>query len=77
LCTLPDDHVLASQWDTGTSALRWAILRPLTWFGLVEEDWLDPEKRRIGDPKRYRKTALFDRLLSFDMKLERTAEPRH
>ena len=77
LCTPPTVDVLESPWDRGSIELEYGIIRPLIWFGVMEQDWLNPAKRRPGDAKCYRKTALFDRFLSFDVKLERTGERRH
>ena len=45
------------------------ILRPLTWFGLLEqrgEGTAGPLEQRL-----YRKTLLFDRFLKFNVKVER------
>ena len=36
LCTIPVIGVLESTWDLGSSAMEARILRPLTWFGLLE-----------------------------------------
>ena len=47
------------------SAFAVRVLRPLLWFGLVE--FSDPEGQR--EVRRWPKTALFDRLLSFDVGL--------
>jgi hypothetical protein len=44
------------------------ILRPLTWFGLLEcrlETGSGPVERHL-----YRKTPLFDRFLKFDVHIE-------
>jgi hypothetical protein len=45
------------------------ILRPLTWFGLLEQR---SEGKACPFGKRfYRKTLLFDRFLKFNVKVER------
>ncbi len=76
LCTIPIIGVLESTWDTGSHAMEATVLRPLRWFGLLDfrQDHL-PE-RRFERRHFYRKTSLFDRFLSFDVKLE-AAGPRH
>lgn len=77
LCTMPINDVLEQTWDTASHAMEARILRPLQWFGLLEhrEDGTDSpltERRHF-----YRKTALFDLFLSFDVRLEGTGAPRH
>ena len=76
LCTIPINGVLDQAWDTASYAMEAQILRPLQWFGLLEhrEDEKDPG--HFGRRHLYRKTALFDRFLSFDVTLENTG-PRH
>ena len=53
------------------------ILRPLGWFGLLEA--CDAEKQPDGSApcRRYRKTALFDRFLSFDIELPTVNASHH
>jgi len=76
LCTIPINGVLETTWDTASFAMEAQILRPLQWFGLLEhrDDQIDPnrETRHL-----YRKTALFDRFLSFDVTLEGAGAPLH
>jgi hypothetical protein len=69
--------VLEAQWDTGTHAMEARILRPLQWFGLLEHRQDDIPDNRFGKRHFYRKTALFDRFLSFDVNFERTVGPHH
>jgi hypothetical protein len=73
-CTIPINGVLETTWDTASFMMEAQILRPLQWFGLLEhkDDQIDPnhQTRHL-----YRKTALFDRFLSFDVKLEGQARP--
>jgi hypothetical protein len=52
------------------------ILRPLRWFGLLDYRQDDIPERRFEKRHFYRKTPLFDRFVSFDVKLE-AAGPRH
>jgi hypothetical protein len=68
LCTVPVIGVLESAWDLGSFAMEARILRPLSWFGLLEcrlETGSGPMERHL-----YRKTPLFDRFLKFDVQIE-------
>ena len=76
MCTIPINGVLESTWDTGSHAMEATVLRPLRWFGLLDYRQDDIPKRRFEKMHFYRKTPLFDRFLSFDVKLE-AAGPRH
>jgi hypothetical protein len=71
LCTVPVMGVLEAAWDLGSFAMESRILRPLTWFGLLESRWAG--KAGIGEPRLYRKTPLFDRFLKFSIQVERPA----
>ena len=77
LCTIPVKGVLEAQWDTGTHAMEGKILRPLWWFGLLEYRREESTGRRFEASHFYRKTPLFDRFLSFRVKLEAAAGSRH
>jgi len=69
LCTVPVIDVVRSDWDLASSAMETRILRPLTWFGLLEQR---SEGKACPFGKRfYRKTLLFDRFLKFNVKVER------
>jgi hypothetical protein len=76
LCTIPINGVLETTWDTASFAMEAQILRPLQWFGLLEH-----RDDQIGSNREtrhlYRKTALFDRFLSFDVKFEGVGALRH
>ena len=68
LCTVPIPSVLESVWDLGSYAMDARILKPMVWFGLIEN-------RREGttgatEGRLYRKTALFDRFLKFAVQIE-------
>jgi hypothetical protein len=68
LCTVPVAGVLESTWDLGSYAMEARILRPLVWFGLLEqrsEKGTGPVNRHL-----YRKTPLFDRFLKFSVQIE-------
>jgi hypothetical protein len=76
MCTIPINGVLESSWDTGSHAMEATVLRPLRWFGLLDYRQDDIPERRLEKRHFYRKTPLFDRFLSFDVKLE-AAGPHH
>ncbi len=64
LCTVPDDRMpTTAQRNRAATMLARHILDPLRWFGLVE--YRGPE---VSADVRWRKTALFDRFLSFDVR---------
>jgi hypothetical protein len=76
LCTIPEPAILSGTWDRSAYAMVARILRPLLWFGLLEY------RSEIGNSRfearhYYRKAALFDRLLAFDIKMDFAKGPRH
>ena len=72
LCAIRDDSVANMHWNAEGTMFSGRVLRPLLWFGLLE--WRLPPDF-LGDARRWRKAALFDRFLSFDVRLaERPAE---
>ena len=72
LCTVPINDVLHTGWDTASTAMEAKILRPLLWFGLLDYRHDDIAKQHL-----YRQTALFDRVLSFDVTVEGATASRH
>jgi len=69
LCTIPVPRVLNLTPDFASYAMESRILKPLLWFGLLEfQTSADARGARL-----YRKSALFDRFLHFDIHVERTA----
>jgi hypothetical protein len=75
-CTIPINGVLQQQqWDTAPYAMEAQILRPLQWFGPLEEEKAD--KDRFASQHLYRKTAMLDRFLSFYVRLENADALRH
>jgi hypothetical protein len=74
LCTVPVIGVLEASWDLGSFAMESRILRPLTWFGLVESRW--EREAGLGEPRLYRKTPLFGRFIKFNVQIE-AATTRH
>jgi len=70
LCASPIIGVLEWEWDLGSSAMEARILRPLLWFGLLESRTEPRSATELVDPRLYRKAALFDRFLKFDVQVE-------
>jgi hypothetical protein len=77
LCTIPNNGVLNSTWDSGSLAMEANILRPLLWFGLLELKQEDIEGDKLNRLNLYRKTPLFDRFCSFDVTLDGADSHRH
>jgi hypothetical protein len=77
LCTIPINGVSDKTWDTASYAMDAQILRPLLWFGLLEHRKDDVAESQFEKRHFYRKTLLFDRFLSFDVRLETTSGLRH
>lgn len=73
LCTIPTLRVVESDWDLGTYAMDFRILRPLTWFGLLEFRSEKSGASRVNDRRLYRKTTLFDRFTKFNVHIEGSA----
>ena len=53
------------------------ILRPLLWFGLLEHRSEKIPDSKFATRNYYRKAALFDRLLTFDVKMDFAESFRH
>ncbi|MGE0255502.1 MAG: hypothetical protein AB7N54_04865 [Alphaproteobacteria bacterium] len=77
MCAIPVNDVLDTPWDMATHAMEASILRPLLWFGLLDHRQDDIAGSRFGKRHFYRKATLFDRFLSFDVRLETAAGPQH
>src|SRR5580704_1502123 len=77
LCTIPEPATLTGTWDRSAFAMEAKILRPLLWFGLLEYRSEKIPNTRFGTRNYYRKTALFERLLKFDVKMDFSEGPRH
>ena len=77
LCTIPEPATLTGTWDRSAYAMEARILRPLLWFGLLEHRSEQIPDSRFAARHYYRKTALFDRLLAFDVKMDFSEGPRH
>jgi hypothetical protein len=77
LCTIPEPEMLMvdKAWPIYSTEAR--ILRPLMWFGLLEHRSEDIPGRPYESLDYYRKSALFDRLLAFDVKMDPAERLRH
>ena len=70
LCTIPTPEVLeAGTWDRGAMAFEARVLRPLFWFGLLENRSEKFPPRPLGEDHLFRKSPMFDRFLEFDVKI--------
>jgi len=77
LCAIPEPAILSGTWDRTAYAMEARILRPLLWFGLLECYSEKVADNRFTARHYYRKAALFDRLLAFDVKVDFAESPRH
>ena len=77
MCAIPVSGVLDYPWDVGSWALDARLLRPLWWFGLLEHREEEVEGSRLEKRHTYRKSSLFDRFLSFDVRLDAVGGVRH
>jgi hypothetical protein len=77
MCTVPIIDGWTANEDIGSYAMEAKILRPLLWFGLLEYQELENPETMGGKKHCYRKTALFDRFVSFDMQLEQADRRWH
>jgi hypothetical protein len=77
LCTIPEPAMFSGTWDRSEYAMEARILRPLLWFGLLEYRSEKIPDSRFAEPHYYRKAALFDRLLAFDVKMDFPNGSRH
>ena len=76
LCTIPEPATLTGTWDRSAYAMEARILRPLLWFGLLEYRSENIPDSRLA-ARHYRKSPLFDRLLTFDVKMDFAQGARH
>ncbi len=77
LCTIPEPATLTGTWDRSAYAMEARILRPLLWFGLLEYRSENIPDSRFAARHYYRKSALFDRLLKFAVKMDSAEVARH
>jgi hypothetical protein len=77
LCGIPEPAMLTETWDRSHFAFEARILRPLLWLGLLEHRAEKEPGTRLTERHFYRKARLFDRLLAFDVAMDRHAEASH
>ena len=77
LCTIPEPAMFSGAWDKSRYAMEARILRPLLWFGLLEQRSEKIPNSQFGDRHFYRKAQLFDRLLRFDVTVGSMEGARH
>jgi len=77
LCTIPKPGMLTGSWDRSAYAMEARILQPLLWFGLLEYRSEESPDGGFVTRRYYRKGALFDRLLAFDVKVDVSNGARH
>ena len=77
LCTIPEPAMFSETWDRTPYAMEAKILRPLLWFGLLEHRSERLPERLVAAQHYYRKTALFDRLITFDIGMDLAQDARH
>jgi hypothetical protein len=70
LCTIPEPTMFSGTWDKTSYAMEVLILRPLLWFGLLEYRSEKIPRSWFTAQHYYRKTAMFDRLLTFDVRTD-------
>jgi hypothetical protein len=76
LCTIPEPAMFLGTWDRTSYAMEAKILQPLLWFGLLEHRSEKIPDSRFGEHHFYRKAALFDRMLTFDIAVIRSEDYR-
>jgi hypothetical protein len=77
LCTIPEPAMFSETWDRAPYAMESKILRPLLWFGLLEHRSEEILGSRFSQHHFYRKAELFERLLAFDVHVNRSEGARH
>ncbi|MEJ2373932.1 MAG: hypothetical protein P8Y71_00505 [Pseudolabrys sp.] len=77
LCTIPEPAMLSGTWDPTPYAMEARILRPLLWFGLLDQRSEKGPGDRFGELRFYRKATLFDRMLTFDVAMDPVEGARH
>ena len=69
--------MLSGAWDKSRYAMEARILRPLLWFGLLEQRSEKIHDGTFSERRFYRKVPLFDRLLTFAVQVELSEGIRH
>jgi len=62
--------MFSGTWDRTSYAMEARMLRPLLWFGLLEHRSESVPGNQFVEVHFYRKAALFDRLLAFDVTVD-------
>jgi hypothetical protein len=77
LCTIPEPTILKESRDLSHFAVEARVLRPLLWFRLLDHR----AEKEPGSPIRerhfYRKAKLFDRLLAFNVEIDKPTRASH
>jgi hypothetical protein len=74
VCTIPDEALAGAHRSDPATMMELRVLRPLTRFGLMECRQ-PPGKAGFGFPIWFRKSALFDRVLAFEVETGRPSGP--
>jgi hypothetical protein len=78
LCAIPEPAMLSeASWDRASYAIESRILRPILWFGLLEHRSVPITDSVLSSQHFYRKTPLFDRLLTFRIVTDLHEVARH
>jgi hypothetical protein len=77
LCTIPEPAMFSGTWDRTPYAMEVRILRPLLWFGLLDHRSEEITESRFSENHFYRKAALFDRMLTFNVAIDLMEGFRH
>ena len=67
--------MLSGPWDKTRYATEARILRPLLWFGLLEQRSEKIHDSTFNERRFYRKVPLFDRLLTFAVQIDPSEGP--
>jgi hypothetical protein len=76
-CTIPEPAMFSGTRDRTPYAKEARNLRPLLWFALIEHRGENIPGNRFGERHFYRKAALFDRMLTFDVVVDLMEGDRH
>ncbi len=77
-CTVWEPALIEGHADFPAYAFESRVLRPLSWFGLLEMQMIgDPNAPTWQRDRQYRKADLFDRALCFDVQVSKPQGPAH
>jgi hypothetical protein len=77
LCAIPAVGMPSANWDVVSVVTEARVLRPLVWYGLLEQKPENASHARFLQRSVYRKAPLFDRFLAFNVRTEHTQAVRH